>query len=75
MSNLDGFRADVSDKDASRWGSRLSKVALVVIILGAVSTAVVWVFSAQVGALILAAVFTVTVGVLTIRQAILAERR
>ena len=75
MSDLDGFRADVSGKDASRWGSRLSKVALVVIILGVVSTAVVWVFSAQVGALILAAVFTVTVGVLTIRQAILAERR
>ena len=75
MSNLDGFRADVSDKDASRWGSRLSKVALVVIILGVVLTAVVWVFSAQVDALILAAVFTVTVGVLTVRQAILAERR
>lgn len=75
MSSLDGFRSDVSDKDAARWGSRLSKVALVVIILGVVLAAIVWVFSAQVGALILAAVFTVTVGVMTIRQAILAERR
>jgi len=58
----------------SRWGPRLSKVALVVIAIGVLSAAVAWVFSAQVGALILAATFTATAGVITIRQVILAER-
>jgi hypothetical protein len=61
--------------NADRWGSRLAILALVVIVVGAVLTAVGWfVVSGQVGALILSGVFTATVGVLTIRQAILAER-
>jgi hypothetical protein len=75
MSGLDDFRSVVRTMNADRWGSRLAILALVVIVVGAVLTAVGWfVVSGQVGALILSGVFTATVGVLTIRQAILAER-
>ncbi len=73
---FDGFASDVGDEDAARWAAGLAKVALVVIALGLVVTAVVWVvFSAELGAGILSGVFAGTVGVLILRQAILAERQ
>jgi len=78
MSNwnpFDGFPSDVGDQDAARWGAGLAKLALVVVVLGLVVTAVAWaVFSAELGAGILSGVFAGTAGALVIRQAILAER-
>lgn len=73
---FDGFTSDVGDEHATRWGSRLSRFALVVMVLGLALTAVLWtVVSAEVGALTLSGVLAAIAGVFTIRQAIIAERR
>jgi hypothetical protein len=71
-----GFPVDVDDGQIHRWGSLLVKAVFVVLVLGVVLAAILWALtSADVGALTLAAVFAVCVGLLVLRQALLAERR
>lgn len=70
-----GVLPEAVDANATRWRRGLAVTSLIVLVAGSFVAALVWtIASAELGAAILSAVFTLTVGVLVVRQAILAER-
>lgn len=71
-----GFPAEVEVGRTRRWAALLVKAVFVILVLGVILAAILWALtSADVGALTLAATFAVCVGLLVLRQALIAERR
>jgi hypothetical protein len=70
-----GFPAEVVDVEKTRrWATRLVQAVLAVLVVGVVLAAILWIFSADVGALTLCIAFAVCTGLMVVRQALLAER-
>lgn len=70
-----GLPVEEDESRTQRWASVLVKAALAVFVVGAVLAAVLWFVNADVGALTLSVAFAGLVGLMVLRQALLAERR
>jgi len=70
-----GLPVDVDDGKTRRWAAILVKAVFVILVVGVVVSVILWaVASADWGALVLSGVFAACVGLMVIRQALLAER-
>jgi len=70
-----GLPLEQDEDRTRRWAAILVKVALAVFVAGAVLAVILWTISADAGALTLSAGFAGLVGLMVLRQALLAEKR
>ena len=69
-----GLPVEQNEDRTRRWAAILVKAALAVFVAGAVLAAILWTVSADVGALTLSIGFAGLVGLMVLRQALLAEK-
>jgi hypothetical protein len=70
-----GLPVEHDEPRTRRWAAILVKAALAVFAVGAVLAAVLWMVDPDIGALTLSIGFSGLVGLMVLRQALLAERR
>jgi hypothetical protein len=71
-----GLPVASDDSQTLRWSTVLVKVVFAILVVGVVLSAILWpLVSADAGALTLCIAFAACVGLMVIRQALLAERR
>lgn len=70
-----GPPVEQDDARTHRWAAILVRAALAVFVVGAVLAAILWAVDADIGALTLSIAFAGLVGLMVLRQALLAETR
>lgn len=70
-----GLPLEQNEDRNRRWAAILVKGALAVFVAGVVLAAILWTVNADVGALTLSIGFAALVGLMVLRQALLAERK
>ena len=70
-----GLPIEQDEPRTRRWAATLVKAALAVFVVGAILAAILWALNPDVGALTLSIAFSGLLGLMVLRQALLAERR
>lgn len=71
-----GLPVEIEDRKTHKWTAALVKAVVAILALGVIVAAILWpTVSADAGALTLCIAFAASVGLMVIRQALLAERR